>query len=897
MPANTSKKLLLIGWDSADWKVINELLAEGGMDGIRSLMEGGTYGNLATLEPQLSPMLWTSIASGKMAYHHGVEGFTEVDAPSGKIVPVSAATRKCRVLWEMLGEKGLRSHIVSWFATHGEQEMLGSMVSDKFCTIPGSTEGKTPDQWPAPIPGTFFPESLSETMADLRVSPHEIDEEILLPFLPDARRIDLSRDKRIHPLREHLAQAYSVHSAATHLMETDPDWDFMAVYYRAIDEVSHHFMRYHPPQLPDVSDEDFRIYQHVAKATYRAHDMMLQRLIALAGPETTILLVSDHGFHSDQLRPPYTPNVPAGITIWHRNQGVFLAKGPAIAANQELLGARLLDIAPTVLHHFGQPIGEDMEGRVLTEIFSEKEPVASIPTWECKTSAAPRKNLFRDADETALLDQFVALGYLNAASSNPTEATSETLRENKWNLARAYLYAGKNAEALPLLEDCFFEFPERTDFSQTLARTQFILGLKADAAETLAVCLKYLGDCPGAETLQGELALATGKYQQAIDLLEKATARFPDHIHLHEMLCNAYRDGRNRAGAERAAQRLLALDPTHVTGHVTRARCLLSNGEAEAASEVALTALALQFASPAAHLVLGRAMMEMELYGEAQKALENAQRLSPGNVGPLKALQNLCTLQGNRTQAEFYGNEIDRNRIAQTYQDTVGLPALRAKAVERGVFRLTARTRSRAEIDETPDIPAGTEFVIVSGLPRSGTSLMMQMLAAAGLEAMTDGIRTADESNPEGYLEWEAIRTLPENPSIITQAKGKAVKIISALLPSLPATYRYKIIFMRRPLSQIADSQLAMLTRSGSAPTASHEQLIASQEKHLATILRKMTHQPSIDFVEINYPDLIENPNSIASEIRQFLGSHLPSPEELTRPIKPSLHRQRQSIL
>ena len=126
------KKVLLVGWDSADWKIINSLLEEGGMDGIRSLMDGGIHGNLATLEPQLSPMLWSSIATGKMAYHHKVPGFTEVDPVSGQVVPVSAATRQCKTLWEMLGEKGLRSHVVSWFATQGEQNLNGKMVSNMF---------------------------------------------------------------------------------------------------------------------------------------------------------------------------------------------------------------------------------------------------------------------------------------------------------------------------------------------------------------------------------------------------------------------------------------------------------------------------------------------------------------------------------------------------------------------------------------------------------------------------------------------------------------------------------------------------------------------------------------------------------------------------------------------
>ena len=102
MPKN-KPRVLLVGWDSADWKIINALLAEGGMDGVRSLMDGGIHGNLATLEPQLSPMLWSSIATGKMAYHHKVPGFTEVDPVTGQVVPVSAATRQCKTVWEILG--------------------------------------------------------------------------------------------------------------------------------------------------------------------------------------------------------------------------------------------------------------------------------------------------------------------------------------------------------------------------------------------------------------------------------------------------------------------------------------------------------------------------------------------------------------------------------------------------------------------------------------------------------------------------------------------------------------------------------------------------------------------------------------------------------------------------
>ena len=545
-PPPRKPKLLLVGWDSADWKILSALLAEGGMDGIRSLMDGGSHGNLATLEPQLSPMLWTSIATGKMAYHHGVEGFTEVDPVSGGIVPVSAATRKCKTVWEMLGEHGLRCHVVSWFATQGERDLDGKMVSNMYGHLKGTQPGDGPADWPAPMPGTYWPEDLAATMTELRVSPHQIDGDILQPFLPAGHKIDQDRDQRLHPLREQLAEAYSVHSAATHLMEADPDWDFMAVYYRAIDEISHHFMPYHPPKMAGIPDEDFEIYQHVVRSTYRAHDMMLLRLLHLAGPDTTVVLVSDHGFHSDHLRPEFTPRVPAGITIWHRNQGVILAKGPGIAAGQDLHGARLLDVAPTILHHFGLPVGDDMEGRVLREILTAKAAVRTIPSWETTGSSAKRRGSLTAEDSQALLEQFVALGYIDAISSDAGETAAETQRENQWSLARDYLYSGKNEQAMPLLEHCFGAYPERTDYAQTLARTQLALGLAADAEETLAICLESFGNSTAAHVLQGQICFEKGDHPQALEHLGLARAQAPRAVPVLELSCRSYWNTANR---------------------------------------------------------------------------------------------------------------------------------------------------------------------------------------------------------------------------------------------------------------------------------------------------------------------------------------------------------------
>jgi predicted AlkP superfamily phosphohydrolase/phosphomutase/tetratricopeptide (TPR) repeat protein len=895
--SNTSKKkVLLIGWDSADWKIINNLLEEGGMDGIRSLMEGGNHGNLATLEPQLSPMLWTSIATGKMAYHHGVEGFTEVDPVSSQIVPVSAATRKCKTVWEMLGEHGKRSHVVSWFATQGEQDLDGKMVSNMYGHLKGTTPDMDPADFPPPMPGTYWPEDLAKTMDESRVSPHEIDEDILQPFLPKGHKIDQSRDTRINKLREHLAEAYSVHSAATHLMDSDPEWDFMAVYYRAIDEISHHFIHYHPPQMAGIPDEDFEIYQHVINATYRAHDMMLQVLLQKAGPDTTVILVSDHGFHSDHLRPKFTPRVPAGITVWHRNQGVLLAKGPDIKPNSQVYGSRLLDIAPTILHAFGLPVGDDMEGRVLTELFEKNEAVKTIPTWEDPDGKKQSRGSLSEEESQALLEQFVALGYIDEVSDDPTEAADETNRENKWNLARAYLYTGKNEGALPLLEDCFNAYPERTDYAQALAKTQLALGLTDEAEETLAICLETFGQSVSAHVLQGQIEIEKGNHKKALEHLDAIREQAGDEVPVLELSCRAYISLGKSEEAQATAEKLLATDPTSIQAHNTLTRCHLINHEPEAAVDTALAAIAFQFASPRAHHLLGLALIQLEHWDEAEHALKNSLQLDRENAPVIAALKLVFQATKQDDKAEALETEITRHKIINTSEREKHLQSLRFGVAARAKTRHAERKTKREAAAKKAAAEAAIEpcqFTIVSGLPRSGTSLMMQMLRAAGMEIMHDGKRKADEDNLEGYWEWEEIKTLKKNPRLIEQADGKVIKVISALLPQLPPRHQYRIIFMLRPVAEVVDSQWKMLARSGQNPLSEKQHLIETQETHLKQTLAQFRQRKDVQLIEIDYPTMVSDPDLQLDSLKTFLGDSAPNPDQLTIAIRPDLHRNK----
>ncbi len=891
------KRVLLIGWDSADWKIIDPLVQQGGMDGIKHMMEGGVTGNLATLEPQLSPMLWTSIATGKMAYHHGVKGFTEVDPVSGQVVPVSAASRQCKTIWEILGEKDLKSHVVSWFATQGERDLNGKMVSNMFSHLKNTTVDQAPADWPEPMPGTYWPEDLGETMNELRVSPHEIDAEILQPFIPLGAKIDQTRDKRLHHLMEHVAEAYSVHSAATHLMETDPDWDFMAVYYRPIDEISHHFMQYHPPQVAGIPDEDFELYQHVVNATYRAHDLMLQRLIHLAGPDTTVILVSDHGFHSDHLRPKFTPNVPAGITIWHRDQGVLLAKGPGIKkSNTPIYGARLLDIAPTILHHFGLPVGNDMEGRVLSEIFENDRPVETIPTWEQTGGEQKQRGSLSAEDSQALLEQFIALGYIDEVSDDPSEAAAETNRENKWNLARACLYGEKLEMALPLLEDCFTAYPERTDYAQMLALTQFKIGLISEAEETLEICLESFGNTIAANALQGRIALEMGNHKQATEHLTSIRAQAADDVNILSLSCRAYTGLRQWEDALTTAKHLLEIDPTNVQAHLTLARHALIHESYQQAVDSALQAISLEFATPRAHLVLGKALNSLEKYPEAEHALGNCLKLEINNYAASEELAQVYEKQNAPDKAKACRQNAERIIIKHKANKAQKLNSLRAGIASRAKQRHQERQRLRDEaakkaVDEASIKPM--EFTIVSGLPRSGTSLMMQMLRAAGMDLMHDGIRQADEDNLEGYWEWTEVKSLKKNPRLIEQAEGKVIKVVSALIPQLPPRHRYRIIFMKRPVEEVVSSQWKMLERHSQKQVSERQHLILTQQTHIDETIAKLRQRKDVELIEIDYPSLVADPSGQLPALIDFLGENISNPEALTSVIKPELHRNK----
>ena len=184
-------------------------------------------------------------------------------------------------------------------------------------------------------------------------------------------------------------------------------------------------------------------------------------------------------------------------------------------------------------------------------------------------------------------------------------------------------------------------------------------------------------------------------------------------------------------------------------------------------------------------------------------------------------------------------------------------------------------------------------ITVVSGLPRSGTSLMMQMLAAAGLQVLSDGERQADADNPRGYYEWERIKLLPQQPNCIQEAEGKVVKIISQLLFALPSGHDYRIMFMQRPLAEVVASQSEMIRRRGTTGAAlAPAALIAGLQAHLNQVNGWLRDKTNLSVYRVEHHQVLHDRMQVSESIQKFLECPL-DVLAMSRQIDESLYRQR----
>ena len=858
-------KVLVIGWDSADWKIINPLMDAGEMPAIQSLVENGVCGNIATLDPPLSPMLWTSIATGMRPHKHGILGFLEPDASGKNLRQTHITSRKVKAIWNILNQENKKSNVIGWWPSHPAEPINGTMISNFYQTANFADDWKN---WSLKE-GCVHPKNMHDIFAELRVHPTEITEAHILPFIPEAAKINQSKDKSLLNLSKNLAEAASVHNATTYLLEQDKDWDLMAVYYEAPDLISHGFMKFHPPKMEHIPQELFDLYKDVVNGIYKFHDMMLDRILQMIDDDTTVILLSDHGFHSDHLRPKSLPKEPAAIALEHSSYGIFVAKGPGIKKDERIFGASVLDITPTLLTLFGLPVGADMDGKPLVQIFEDEIIPQVIPSWEYvdgNSGQHPKefKEDFYEIHDEKALQQLADLGYIEQpGEANNDENFKNNIKENQFYLARSYYNANEYPQAIEILEELIKDKPAKERFVRYLLECHLSLNNTMRCRELLDELKEEKKSEKSIEKnkqqatsidsfnllmIEGSILLNENKNEEAIACFEKADSLSKDVLFSKMALANAFMKTKKWLDAKRIFEDEIKYDTNNSSAFYGVGICFHHLNDFDSAIDSFLDSIGLLYFNPSAHYYLAESFFANEMYHEAAQAYEMALRLAPKmNIARVK-LEKVCK--------EFLDDE-------PRYQ----------KIISEDIYK------------------DAEEIIIVSGLPRSGTSMMMQLLEAGGLPIFTDNLRSADENNKKGYYEHEAVKIIHKDNSWMKNAIGKTVKVVSPLLPNLPMRYKYKIVFMERDIDEVITSQNMMLQNLGKlAENTTHYNIETSFRQTNEKIKDWLNDKPNIDVIFIDYKEAIENKDLIIKKIANFFDGKLEE-KNMGKIIDKNMHR------
>lgn len=655
MAKRIAQRLLLLGWDAADWQVIHQLLERGEMPHLEKLINQGVMGNLSTLQPVLSPMLWTSIATGKRADKHGIYGFTEPKPDGSGVRPVTCTSLQAQPLWNIIENHGLKSAVVGWFATYPASQLKGTVVSNHF----HPARGRNFEDWPMPE-DVCSPAELAEDLQDLRVHPDDISPDQVASFVHDLDKIDL-KDERLNSLVKLLAQTFTVHAAGTHLAEHG-EWDLLAVYYDAIDRLGHEFMEYRAPKMAHVSDEDFNHYKDVIDQIYRFHDLMLGRYMNLVGPETTIMIVSDHGFFSDHLRPP-AREIGASKrepVRWHRDYGIFVARGPGIKQDQLVYGASLLDIAPTVLSLLGIATAKDMEGRVLSQIFEEPYKVEYIDSY-----GKPEMDGVSDEESDPwaaqqLMEQFVALGYVEDTSDDDSAVAIEKLVIQKLtNLAQVYLSVRDYAKAAEILEENLQRDPDDFRAKMRLAQCKLHLGDLDACRATVREILDERPRSPWGNLLAGMLCSAEGDTEKALEHFQYSEQSGPSQPQLHNRIGQIYLQQKKWQAAEEKFLTALQIDGDSAGAYRGLGIAQYWLQRYEEASESLLRSIAQLYFQPQAHFYLALSLMAMGRLEDAIRVLHVALQQKPDLPDAHRALAKIYSQREDSDRAMYHRAQAD----------------------------------------------------------------------------------------------------------------------------------------------------------------------------------------------------------------------------------------------
>ncbi len=408
-----SPRVVLIGVDGAGWNLIDPLLEEGYLPNIKHLRDKGGYGTLETTRPVKSSVIWTSIATGKSMVKHGVVDWTYINNNNIE-VPYRQSERRAKAFWNILGDLGWKVGVINWFITFPPEAVNGYMVSEEFRHFGRRDFSKV---------SVTYPKALLRKLEFARLGKEDfpkILEEEHLPNYQERSSIYEGESKLVANYNNFILQEKTIEQVSLYLFQRFPV-DLYASYFRLIDVVSHFACAYIAPELlaKGVEEENNgqvtaktlaeidKDFSRVMEPVYSYSDRILGEFLEQLSSQSTMIVVSDHSFGFNRGGYGHTnlPEIPHGI---------ILIKGPHIKKGYRIQRAHIFDILPTILYIFDLPVAEDMDGRVLTEVFEknilEERPIRYIESYEGETHIE-RGQRDKELDKKTL-EELRALGYI-----------------------------------------------------------------------------------------------------------------------------------------------------------------------------------------------------------------------------------------------------------------------------------------------------------------------------------------------------------------------------------------------------------------------------------------------------------------------------------------------------
>ncbi len=487
-------RVLILGLDGMDPQTVDLLMSEGKMPHFAKLRQEGAYGRLLSQKPLLSPIIWTTIATGKEPAEHGIGHFVASDGQGGEI-PASSRLRRVKALWNIASQAGKRVATVGWWATWPPEEVNGVMVSDHtayhFLFEDGFTGGDSGE-------AKTWPPEVATRIAPLLEQPTDLGAEELAPFVdvpPEEldRPFDFSDD--LAHFRWALATARSYRDIGLELWRAERP-ELAMVYIEGTDSTSHLFG--HLFRAEGLGGELARQQQKFGRAVeemYLFADRLLGEYLAAMDQHTTLVVLSDHGFELGALHddPSKTRSLRRVSERFHRLEGMLYLYGNQVKRHARIDQASILDITPTVLALLGVSPAADMPGRVLNEALTAELDGERIATWEAPSapsSATPETG--DDAVRQAQLEHLRSLGYLGEAGepgtgpdgTGPGDTGAGDIASSPQadrNLAAIHFQAGRYQEAARIYHRLIATAPEDASLRASFAGTLGALG-RYDAA-------------------------------------------------------------------------------------------------------------------------------------------------------------------------------------------------------------------------------------------------------------------------------------------------------------------------------------------------------------------------------------------------------------------------------